>query len=466
MTLMEATLRRRAQARGRSLPVSLPKGVGRWVDFLIFLELRDDAEHHGIGARDEHSFFVDESGTLLCCGRQAACYSGTLVLGDLYGGVSGVGADDDSDDEMVQVDRPHPIPSVQGVRMRGVSAGQDHSLAVSEGGVVYSWGSKSNLASMLLTDREPRLVPTVVEPLRGIRMRMVAAGAAHCVALSEDGVVFTWGDANATRRVDDETAVLGYCELYGPGLGRKVEVGADRVPQPVAALAGVRIATVAAGESFALAMSETGAVFSFGKGKSGRLGHGDKLDVELPKQIEALRGVCVLTVAAGGAHALALTHTGAVYSWGFGRSGQLGHGRRSTTTTPAVVEALRGVRVNYIAAGGIHSCAASRPEGLYMWGSGSEGQLGHGTHADESRPTRVEAAWGRSFLGLWAGCDHPFALTGEGTLLAFGRGIAAAVPTTQGAEFESGDQVFNITTDEHYQMVPADLGDIVRVKLP
>jgi alpha-tubulin suppressor-like RCC1 family protein len=65
-------------------------------------------------------------------------------------------------------------------------------------------GSKSDPASMLLSDQELRRVPTVVEQLRGTRMRMVAAGAAHSVALSEDGAVFTWGDANATRNVDDE----------------------------------------------------------------------------------------------------------------------------------------------------------------------------------------------------------------------------------------------------------------------
>jgi alpha-tubulin suppressor-like RCC1 family protein len=83
------------------------------------------------------------------------------------------------------------MPSEPGERFRGVSTGHQHSMAVSEGGLVYLSGSKSNAASMLLSDWEPRRVPTVVEPLRGTRIRMVAAGAAHSVALSEDGFVFT-----------------------------------------------------------------------------------------------------------------------------------------------------------------------------------------------------------------------------------------------------------------------------------
>jgi alpha-tubulin suppressor-like RCC1 family protein len=322
MTLAEATLRRRTQARGRSLPSSLPEGVGGSVDFLILQKQRGKAEHHAIGAGSHHSFFICENGALLVCGRESARDSGTLGLGDLFGGFEFGGSDEDSDGSMPQVDmmgqvnEPRPTPALHGVRIKGVCAGHKHSLAVSEEGLVYLWGSKSNRASTLLSDAEPRRVPTVVEQLRGTRMRMVAAGAAHSVALSEDGVVFTWGDANATRSINDKAPRFGFCELHCPGLGRRVEEGADRVPQPVTALAGVRIATVAAGESFTLAVSEAGAVFSFGKGRSGRLGHGDKVDVECPKQIEALRGVCVLTVAAGKAHALALTRTGAVYSWG------------------------------------------------------------------------------------------------------------------------------------------------------
>jgi hypothetical protein len=151
------------------------------------------------------------------------------------------------------------------------------------------------------------------------------------------------------------------------------------MPQPVTALAGVRIATVAAGVSYTLAVSEAGEVFSFGTGEFGRLGHGDELDVELPKQIEALRGVDVLTVAAGGAHAKALTRSGEVYSWGYGSSGQLGHGLLNTNTTaPAIIEALRGVRVERIAAGEAHSCAASQAGHLYTWGCGISGKLDHG----------------------------------------------------------------------------------------
>jgi hypothetical protein len=86
MTLTEATLRRRAQARGRSLPLSLPEGVDGWAQFLVLLQRREDAEHHAIAAGYNHSYVVDENGALRCCGAEGANDSGLLGLGDFFGG--------------------------------------------------------------------------------------------------------------------------------------------------------------------------------------------------------------------------------------------------------------------------------------------------------------------------------------------------------------------------------------------
>lgn len=70
----------------------------------------------------------------------------------------------------------------------------------------------------------------------------------------------------------------------------------------------------------------------------------------LPMEIEALRGVDVASVSAGGGHVLALTYTGGVYSWGKNWRA-LGHGGPLLdddtiggiqTHPPERVEALRG----------------------------------------------------------------------------------------------------------------------------
>ena len=57
------------------------------------------------------------------------------------------------------------------------------------------------------------------------------------------------------------------------------------------------------------------------------MGHGEDLsDQLLPKKVEAFAGQCVVAVSAEGMHSLAVTADGAVFTWGKGEDGCLGHG--------------------------------------------------------------------------------------------------------------------------------------------
>ena len=53
---------------------------------------------------------------------------------------------------------------------------------------------------------------------------------------------------------------------------------------------------------------------------------GDAQNQLLPKKIEAFAGQRVLAVSAGASYSIALTAEGAVWSWGEGGRGCLGHG--------------------------------------------------------------------------------------------------------------------------------------------
>ena len=56
------------------------------------------------------------------------------------------------------------------------------------------------------------------------------------------------------------------------------------------------------------------------------MGHGDQQSQLLPKKVEALADQRVVAVSAAHAHSLALTADGAVFTWGKGEDGCLGHG--------------------------------------------------------------------------------------------------------------------------------------------
>ncbi|CAM9746425.1 unnamed protein product, partial [Discosporangium mesarthrocarpum] len=143
-----------------------------------------------------------------------------------------------------------------------------------------------------------------------------------------------------------------------------------------------------------------GRVLSWGTGLQGELGLGESVDARrTPTWVSrGLEGVRVKTVVAGGAHALCLTLEGKVYSWGRGRDGRLGHGDYLPRWHPALVEALDGEVVSLIAAGKAHSLAVALPQATYMWGRGAHGRLATGDTRSRNIPVRVRT-WPKSFRG-------------------------------------------------------------------
>jgi alpha-tubulin suppressor-like RCC1 family protein len=107
---------------------------------------------------------------------------------------------------------------------------------------------------------------------------------------------------------------------------------------------------------------------------------------------------------------------------GCNSGGQLGLGDRDNRDTFTVVAGLRGV-VD-IDAGASHSIAVTAEGGLYTWGRGLA--IGHGGNALTQRlvPTKVTGGGiGEAFVvQVAAGQDHSMALTTTGELYAWGKG--------------------------------------------
>ena len=81
-------------------------------------------------------------------------------------------------------------------------------------------------------------------------------------------------------------------------------------------------------------------MFSFGCGANGQLGHSDTAWQPRPKRVAALAKERVVSVAACNNHSLALTTEGALFSFGHGANGQLGHGDTANQLRPKRVTAL------------------------------------------------------------------------------------------------------------------------------
>jgi alpha-tubulin suppressor-like RCC1 family protein len=143
-------------------------------------------------------------------------------------------------------------------------------------------------------------------------------------------------------------------------------------------------------------------VATFGVGKRGQLGHGKRLDEKLPRMLlQGIGyGIRIVQVSAGGglvrvAHTLLLTSSGRVLSFGTGQYGALGHGYSGGKQLPDIlrphyIEALAGTRIVCVSAGEIHSAAVSLDGDVYTWGDGFCGQLGHAEKKPEVLPVQVE----------------------------------------------------------------------------
>ena len=102
----------------------------------------------------------------------------------------------------------------------------------------------------------------------------------------------------------------------------------------------------------------------------------------VPTIVSTLKGIKIIDIACGGcpltgdSFNLALTDSGVVYSWGDGDFGKLGRGGSEGSKTPRVVDKLQGLHVEKIYAGGQFSAALGRNGSLYTWGKGNGFRLG------------------------------------------------------------------------------------------
>ena len=131
-------------------------------------------------------------------------------------------------------------------------------------------------------------------------------------------------------------------------------------------------------------------------GRLGWYGHGEDLpDQLLPKKVEVLTDQRVITVAAGGAHSLAITADEAVWSWGGGGLGKLGHGDTQYQPLPKKVEGFPGHHIVAVSAGVYHSLALTADGAVWSWGGGASGSLGHGEDlSNQLLPKKVEEQGG------------------------------------------------------------------------
>ena len=198
-----------------------------------------------------------------------------------------------------------------------------HTWVVTSTGSIYTLGESGATGHHI---KSSSVLPSLLGDLSSKGVTFVSATKKFTACITKAGEVFTWGDGSYGR--------LGHGHV------------SDQItPKRVESLLGVTAKQVACGSNHAAVCTEDGQVFTFGQGGRGQLGHGDREHKTSPGLVLALEGYHISQIQCGFFHSMALTSSGYVFTWGKGRgtTSCLGHGESKLKyiTIPRLVEGLR-----------------------------------------------------------------------------------------------------------------------------
>lgn len=260
-------------------------------------------------------------------------------------------------------------------RVVQISAGDSHTVALTETGQAFYWGTfRDSSGSFGLTQRGIEALPVPLAP--ELNVKKIASGSDHVALLTDQGELYTLGCAEQgqlgrvgerfvarggrrgldllltpdrvhapNRKIDfinvwagsyatyaltsqNEVMVCGLNNYNQLGIERgqmfftlKKSDSFSRVAQSVG------WSQIAPGQHHTIALDSSGTAYAIGRVEYGRLGLGEqhKDDALVPTPIPALKNLNVVNVSAGTAVSFALADSGVIYSWGMGTNGQLGH---------------------------------------------------------------------------------------------------------------------------------------------
>ncbi|MCL2825215.1 MAG: hypothetical protein FWD57_14590 [Polyangiaceae bacterium] len=332
-----------------------------------------------------------------------------------------------------------------------LTAGESHTCAISSTGQATCWGNNQfgqvGASGLIARNSKSVLSPAIVAVIPR-DVVSISAGSIHTCAISTAAGTHCWG-YNAFGLLGDGTTA-----------NRR---GVVRVIEPQ-----LQATSVSVGNGHACILTSNGAVYCWGRNKSGAVGDGSKDDRIVPTPVVGLSSG-VVAMSAGGRISCAVTKAGNVLCWGHNYNQCIGDGTRIDRLVPTPVVGLelpvvaisageasvcaitsnQGVvcwggyprfgsgadavderlapkpipwletGVIAVSSGNGHACAITDCSALKCWGYNQLGQLGDGTEMDREYPTQVMGLES-NVIAVSAGSGHTCAVRAPGTALCWG----------------------------------------------
>ncbi|CAN8279462.1 unnamed protein product [Cochlearia groenlandica] len=331
-------------------------------------------------------------------------------------------------------------PAVESSWKDVYGGGCGFAMATSESGKLITWGSTVDLGQSYVTSGKHGENPEPFPLPPEVYIQKADAGWAHCVSVTENHEVYTWGwkECIPTGRV--------FGQVEGDSCERNISFSAEQV-SPRSQGKKSSVGTSSQTEGRAGGESAKKRRISPAKQAAENAAQSENNDLSaLPCLVSLAPGVRMLSVAAGGRHTLALSDIGQVWGWGYGGEGQLGLGSRvRLVSSPHPIPCIEpssygkgisksgvnmssdvqcgqvlGSYVKRIACGGRHSAVITDTGALLTFGWGLYGQCGQGSTDDEISPTCVSSLLGIRIEAVAAGLWHTVCVSADGDVYSFG----------------------------------------------
>jgi len=250
-------------------------------------------------------------------------------------------------------------------RITDVSAGENHSLAITTTGDLYAWGDNSRgqlgVGVGISSSLRPMKVPGISEVIA------VSAGSEYTMAITENGDLYAWG-RNSSGQLGDGTTDDKFLPVNLGGLGVGLDGGVTNVS-----------ASFGRDSAHTVAVKWDGSLWAWGANHNGQLGDGTTTQRLLPRKI---RNNGVAGAEAGPSYTAMIRTDGTLWTWGFNAHGRLGDGTNFESMTPVQVMD----NVNTVSLGYNVTTVIKQDGTLWNMGANFENQLGDGTRTERWSP--------------------------------------------------------------------------------
>lgn len=188
-----------------------------------------------------------------------------------------------------------------------MACGTSHSLLLSKSGELFSLGDNSR-GQLGLGDRtlEFSTAPLLIQEFKNLKTRIsqIACGGYHCLAVTSDNYVFSWGSNKEGECGQD---IGSHLDIFLPlRIKSKIISNVDGINQ------------ICCGSNFSGFITGKKEAFLFGSNGEGQLGVGERrmAFLDQPAKVDLSREVLFESMSLGYRHSLFLASNGRVYGSG------------------------------------------------------------------------------------------------------------------------------------------------------